>query len=110
MATDIFKALPLSTFSSASLTTSFQKLNSTPFGYPVDLLYMINDSSTAVTYSFDGVTSQGYIRAGSDKLIPAQQNRSPKSEKSAFPAQTTVWVKGTAGTGTIALEAYYNQP
>ena len=109
MAIDIVKANPLSTLASGAVTTSYQPLNTTPFQYPVLIAYIINDSSAPITISYDGVTDQDYIRAGETRPYNVQTNAQPPSYKLAFARNTTVYVKGTAGTGTIALSTYYNK-
>lgn len=111
MATDLIKILALSSFDSADIGTTYAKINSTPFAYPVQLMVITNDSTEPVIISIDGVTDQIYVAKNTVRNIYAQQTAQPSGSKSAFPAQLTVWVRGaTAGSGTIALEAYYNQP
>jgi hypothetical protein len=111
MATDIFSLFELASFDSASIDTDFQKVNTTPYIYPIQLLIITNDSTEPVIISLNGLTDQIYVAAGNKREIYAQVNSQPLGRKSAFPGQLTVWVRGTtAGTGTIAVEAYYNQP
>ena len=111
MATDLINILALASFDSADIETSYQKLNSTPFAYPTQLMVITNDSTEPVIISIDGVTDQIYVAKNTVRNIYAQQTAQPLANKSAFAAQTTVWIRGsTAGSGTIALEAYYNQP
>lgn len=107
MAQNSVKALPLSTFSSASITSSYQLVNGTGFLAPVFLIHIVNDSTTAITISYDGTTDNEYVRAGSDLVIPSQSNSQPNAHYSLWSSYTKVYVKGTAGTGTIAISGYY---
>jgi hypothetical protein len=111
MATDIFSLFELASFDSADIDTDYQRINSSPYVYPIQLLVITNDSTEPVIISLNGLTDQIYVAKATTRSIYAQVNAQPLSSKSAFPGQLTVWVRGTtAGTGTIAVEAYYNQP
>ena len=114
MATDIFRALPSHLFDASTLTTSYQAVPNSALTYPAQLIRLVNDSTKAVWVSYDGVNDNTYLRSGSDTEIFGQQNRQPKSEKAAFPAQTIFYLRlptgVSAGTGSVVVEAYYNQP
>jgi len=114
MATDKFGALPGLIFDASTLTTSYQLVPNSALAYPAGLIRAVNDSNKAVWVSFDGVTDNTYLRAGSDAEIYAQVNKQPLANKSAFPAQTKIWLRlptgVTAGTGSVVVEAYYNKP
>lgn len=109
MAIDIVKANTLSTLASSSVNGTYAPLNTTPFPYPVIFGYIINDSTMPITISYDGVTDHGYIMSKETRPYNVQMNAQPPSYKLAFARNTTIYVKGTAGTGTIALETYYNK-
>jgi hypothetical protein len=114
MATDIFGALPGLLFDASSLTTSYQVVPYSAMAYPACLVRVVNDSTKAVWVSFDGVTDNTYLRSGSDAEIYAQVNKQPSNNKSAFPAQTKMYLRlptgDTAGTGSVIVETYYNKP
>jgi hypothetical protein len=106
MAQNSVKAQILATIASSAVTTSFAPINGTGFTKPVFFSRIVNDSSEPITISYDGVNSHEYVRAGSDFNFPAQSNSQPNAQYSLLPQYTVVYVKGTAGTGTIALSAY----
>jgi hypothetical protein len=114
MATDIIKSLPVVYFDASTLTTSYQVVPSSAFAFPVIMMTVVNDSTKQVNVSFDGVHDACYLRSASDRPLYFQTNAQPLSQKNAIPAQTQLWLKlptgVSAGTGTIAIEAYYNQP
>jgi len=114
MATDIFRALPALRVDASSLTNSYQQVPTSTFPYPVHLIRCVNDSTKTVWISYDGINDNTYLRVGSDVEIDAQVNKQPQSNKSAFPAQTSFYMRlpvgVTAGTGFVVVEAYYNQP
>jgi hypothetical protein len=114
MATDILKILPLASFAGATLTTTYQPVASSTFAFPVCMFTVVNDSTMPVIVSTDGITDMIYVRSASDRPLYPQTNAQPQSQKNAFAAQTKLWVRlptgVTAGTGTIAFEAFYNQP
>jgi hypothetical protein len=102
------KAIPLATFSSASLTTNYQSING-PGGlpHPCFLLKIVNGGSTAITISYDGINDHEYLLTNTSFPINTQTNSEPNAREAIFAARTQIWVKGTAGTGTIALSGYY---
>lgn len=109
MPTDSVKAGILSTFSSAAVTASYQPINP-PNGIQqnnVCFLRIINDSNAAITISYDGINDHEYIPANKEANLGMETNSIPNSKKAIFNRFTIVYVRGTAGTGTIALAVYY---
>lgn len=104
---DIANAIPLSTFSSASLSSSYQVINSGGLPNSCFLIKISNGGSTNVTISFDGTTDAELVRANSDFVLPSQSNSQPNSYKALSPKGRIFYIKGTAGTGTISLSGYY---
>lgn len=102
---NVIRGVPLASFASASLTTSFQALTALPNACFMIRIY--NGSSTDVTVSYDGTTSNEYIKAGDAVLLMGQTNAQPLTSIANFPAGFTVYVKGTAGTGNVYLSGYY---
>jgi hypothetical protein len=97
------------TFSSASVTTSFQAVGTVTIN-PAQILVVSNDSTESIEFSFDGVTTQGYVRTASDRIYNLGGNTqdTPNMECMELPANTQIYIKGTtAGTGTIAFEVIY---
>lgn len=107
MAQNSVKAFVLSTLSSASVTGSYQSLNSPGFAKPPFFIRIVNASNQAITVSYDGINDNEYVPANGVFELPSQSNAQPKSELALFPARTQVYVKGTAGAGTITLSGYY---
>jgi hypothetical protein len=107
MAQNSVKALVLATFSSASVTGSYQAINSSGFAHPVFFLRIVNDSNKAITISYDGINDNEYIAANTTFELPSQTNSLPNAKVAQFNARTIVYLKGTAGAGTIALSGYY---
>lgn len=107
MARNSCKALTLATFDSAALTSSFKVVNTDGFLYPPFFIRIVNGGSTAITVSYDGTNANEYIPANKEFELPTQQNGQPNAWVCKFPAGTKVYVKGTAGTGTITVSAYY---
>lgn len=107
MAQNSVKALVLSTFNSASVTGTYQSINSPGFTKPPFFVRIVNASNTAITVSYDGINDNEYIPANGVFELPSQANAQPKSEVALFPARTQVYIKGAAGAGTITLSGYY---
>lgn len=103
-------AVPLSTFSSASVSGSYQVVNTGGLPNACFFLRIVNDSTKAVTVSYDGTNDHEYIPANTVSApleVNAETNAQPKSVIALFPIGFTVWIKGTAGTGTISVSGYY---
>lgn len=95
----------LRTFASSSLTSSYQNFG-TPTANKAVGFRFLNNATTDVTISNDGTNPKLYIPAGSFILLDIAAN-CESDDESFLPAQTQWSIKGTAGTGTIYLESYY---
>jgi hypothetical protein len=104
---NIIKAIPLTNFASASLTTDYQAINTTGLSNSCCILRLNSTSSTSVTVSYDGVNDHEFLLAGASFTIPVQANSQPNNFIANFPIGMQVYVKGTAGTGNIYLSGYY---
>lgn len=101
------KAVPLSLFDTATLTANYQPMNPTGFPEPLIFMRMINNSGVAVTISYDGETDHEYISDNFIFELPSQTNSLPNAKVAMVPRGRIVYVKGTAGAGTISLSGYY---
>lgn len=95
---------PLRSIDSASLTGSYQALG-TPLQYPSTTLKLVNNSTVLVTISIDGITDVDVAPANSFWLYDEDTSGNPNPE--SVPAGTQVFVKGSAGTGSIYLVSQY---
>ena len=93
------------TIDSSTFTGSYQALGSVLAHDPF-LIKMVNASTVPVTVSLDGTTDMDICPAGSFFLYDEQAN-SPRESGLRIPKGTQVWVKGTAGTGTVYLVVQY---
>jgi hypothetical protein len=107
MAQDTVKAIPLSVFDSGDLTGNYQAIN--PGGIPNMCFYLriCNDSNENITISYDGVNDHEFIPSLLTFDLPTQTNSQPNARLALFKAFTTVYVKGSAGSGNITLSGYY---
>lgn len=105
------KIQELSTFNAASLTANYQEINSTGFPEPIVILRIVNASDADITLSYDGSTDQEFI-PGTAAAIPRSMlqldfTSTPSTTGYLYLAKgTKVFVKGSAGTGTIYISAY----
>lgn len=109
MSRNSVKALELATFDSASLSGTYQALNPDGFFKAPFYIRIVNDGSTAITVSFDGVTDNEYVPDVDSWELNSQQNAQPNNWVCKWPSGTVVWIKGTAGMGTITLSGYYQE-
>lgn len=95
----------LRSIDSATLTGSYQALG-TPLENPAYILKLVNNSTALVTISIDGSTDVDVAPAGSFWLYDeGKVDRSANIP--AIPKGTQIYVKGSAGTGSIYLVSQY---
>lgn len=99
--------ITLTSFDSAGLTGSYQPINSNGISNASFFIRIINDSNVDVTVSYDGSTDHDFIPTGTILEINGQSNHRPESGVANFSKGTIVYVKGSAGSGSIYLAAYY---
>jgi len=95
----------LRSIDSATFTGSYQALG-TPLVHPSVILKMVNNSNVLVTISLDGVTDVDVCPANSFWLYDEDAAGAPAPE--AVSADTQVYVKGSAGVGSVYLVSQYN--
>lgn len=106
--------LELSTFDTATLTGTYQALNST--GFPGNLFWLRieNASNTNVTFSYDGINDHEFL-PGTAAAIPRESviinfSGSPTDPGFIYLRKgTQVFVKGGAGTGNITMSGFYQE-
>lgn len=96
---------PLRSIDSSTLTGSYQAVG-TALTHQSYKCKVINNSTSLVTISIDGTSDIDVVPAGSfflyDETVLGPGNNLP-----ALPAGTQIFVKGSAGTGTIYLVSQY---
>lgn len=95
----------LRSIDSATFTGTYQALG-TPLARPSYILKMVNNSTSLVTVSIDGTTDIDVCPANGFWLY----DESKVGQSSAFPALsqgTQIYVKGSAGTGSVYLVSQY---
>lgn len=96
----------LRSIDSASINGTLQIVGST-FTKPIILLKLVNDSDTAVTVSYDGVTDHDYVPANGFALYDANANRYRDNGGMQFDVGSGVYVRGSAGTGNFYVVTFY---
>ena len=92
----------LRTLNSPSLSGSYMDLGS-PFLYASYICKLVNNSTSLVTISIDGVNAIDVAPAGSFWVYDEQKTQSHEG----LPAGTQIYVSGSAGTGNIYLVTQY---
>ncbi len=106
-ATNFVVPLKLATFNSASLTGAYQVVDALGLPHSVFLLRIINNATTAVQISYNGIDDHDYIRPNSELQLSFQNNSQPNNFIANMRQGTKIYVKGTAGVGTIAVTGYF---
>lgn len=96
----------LRTIDSATLTGSYQALG-TPLAHSSFICKLVNNSTSLVTISIDGVTDIDVAPASSFWLYDETKQVAGVAFSPALPQGTQFYVKGSAGTGSIYLVTQY---
>jgi hypothetical protein len=91
----------LRSIDSATLTGSYQNLG-TPLKNPGYIVKLVNNSTSLVTISIDGINDVDVAPASSFWLYD-ESKTGINSHTPSLPAGTQIMVKGSAGTGLIYL-------
>lgn len=97
----------LRSIDSATFTGSYQAIG-TPLNFPSYILKLINNSTVLVTISIDGINDVDVAPANSFWLYDETKVLSPSIQ--GIPAGTKIFVKGSAGTGSVYLVSQYLKP
>ena len=64
-------------------------------------------SNKDVTISYDGTNDADYIFSATANNIPAIYSIQPNTNVALWPQGQQIYVKGTAGTGSLFVSGYY---
>ena len=92
----------LRSIDSSTFTGSYQALG-TPLVHPSYILKLVNNSTVVVTISIDGTNDVDIAPANSYWIY--DEDKSVMHE--FLPAGTQIYVKGSAGTGSVYLVSQY---
>jgi hypothetical protein len=95
------------TFDAASLSSSYQAVNSSGFPAAMNIFNILNGGSTDLTLSYDGVNAHQYVPSHANYGLASSEIASNTPDAVKIPKGTIIYIKGTAGTGTIYLTGYY---
>lgn len=107
MAQNKVKAITRTSLAGASLTASYQPVNTSGLPEACFLVRIYNTTSGAVDVSFDGSTDSDVMVANSYIEVSAQANAQPNGNVALFPKGLIVYVKGSAGAGNVYVSGYY---
>ena len=107
MAQDTVKALILTSIDSADITEDYEPINPNGTEAACFLLRIVNDSDEPITISYDGINDNEFLLSNESLPIPTQTNSQPNARFALFHKYTKVYVKGSAGTGSVYLSGYY---
>lgn len=100
---------PLRSINSATFTGSYQELG-TSLAHPATIIKMVNNSTSLVLVSLDGINAVDVCPAGSFWLYDETANSPAQGIPGIFLSQgTQIYVSGAAGTGSVYLVVQYIQ-
>lgn len=101
--------IPLTSVTSVSVSGTYIAINDAGLPHACSILRIINASTQAVLISYGGGVDHDYLPSGQSLTLDLQTNSSPNNYSCLIRKGTVVSVKGTAGTGFIALAGYYQE-
>lgn len=104
---NIVLAIPMTSINSNTVGAAYQAINPNGLPFACFDLKIVNNATTDVFVSYDGVTDHDYVPFTSGFQIPTQTNAQPQNMVALFRKGLKVYVKGTAGVGFIYLVGYY---
>ncbi len=99
--------IPMTSISSTTFTGSYQAINSTGTTQTCFVYKIVNNSTVDVTVSLDGTTDHDFYPSKSAGVLDLQTNKSPQNDSNSLPKGKIVYVKGSAGTGSVYLVGLY---
>jgi hypothetical protein len=101
-------AVPLTSILSSAVSGTYAVINSGGLPSGCAIVRITNNSDQDVTISYDGTTDHDFaLKSGGQINLNFQSNSSPNNNQAYMAQGTKVYVKGTAGSGSIYLSAYY---
>jgi len=95
--------IPMTSISAATFTGSYQLINSTGVSDPCIIYKIVNNSTVDVTISLNGTVAHDFIPTLSASVYDPQAGRQPGSELALLARGQKIYVKGSAGTGSVYL-------
>jgi len=96
----------LRSIDSATFTGSYQNLG-TALTQPAALVKIVNNSTSLITISWDGINDHDVAPANSFALYDIETNSGVAERGLSVPVGTLFRVKGSAGTGSVYLVVLY---
>lgn len=97
----------LRSIASSAVSATYAAVGS-PLLHPIRVIRFTNASTEDVTISWDGVTNHEYLVSGTSLLIEVSTNREA-AQVFDISQNTQFYVKGTTGTGTVYISAYFGK-
>ena len=94
----------LRSIDSATFTGSYQAVGG-PLNFPSYICKLVNNSSVLVTISIDGINDIDVAPSGSFWLY--DEGKGQQAYQLALPEGTQIFVKGSAGTGSVYVVSQY---
>jgi len=99
--------IPMTSIASSAVSGTYQAVNTGGTPNACFLYKIINNSTNDVTISLDGVHDNDYVPSKSACIFDLQANKQPNNDISALAQGSTIYIKGTAGTGNIYFVGLY---
>lgn len=106
---NIVAAIELVNFNTANLAAGYAPMNPGGLDKPCFYIKFVNNSAQDITISYDGVTDNEILLANEILYLNFQTNSQPNNQVCLMSQGQLIYVKGTAGAGSLYLSGYYLQ-
>jgi hypothetical protein len=108
--TNRISPVELTSFNAASLSGTYQAVNSSGLDIPCFILQFTNASTANITISFDGISDHLFMPGTADDIsrnVMQINAPSPSSfQQIVFAKNSIIYVKGSAGVGTFYVSGF----
>jgi len=107
MAQNSVKTIDLTIVNSVAIPAAYAAVADVVIEKALFYIRIVNDATTAITISYNGIDDHEYIAPNSFFELNAQANSQPNNQVCLFSVNSTVFIKGVAGVGSISISGYY---
>ena len=109
MAKNVVYPLLLTSLDSSLVTANYAPINPLGFEGAAFFLKITNNSDESITISYDGINDHDFMVEFLVFALDTETNARPTSNVAHNPIAQNIYIKGTAGTGTVYLSGFYQK-
>lgn len=100
---------PLRSIAAGLIDNTYRTIGS-PFQHPIYWMHLVNDTDSALTFSWDGIDDHVYLPAGGFLVMDITTNHAANASGLFFSIGQRIWTREaiiTPTTGIVTLSVFY---